>query len=45
MGRIFCDPDCCGFSVMVFIVSRQPYAGIICFALLTIKAFLVSQGK
>ena len=32
-------------AVMVFIVSRQPYAGIICFALLTIKAFLVSQGK
>lgn len=32
-------------AVMVFIVSRQPYAGIVCFALLTIKGFLVSQGK
>ena len=32
-------------AVMVFIVSRQPYAEIICFALLAIKAFLVSQGK
>jgi len=32
-------------AVMVFIVSRQPYAGIVCFALLTIKGFLVSQGR
>ena len=32
-------------AVMVFIVSRQPYAGIVSFALLTIKGFLVSQGK
>jgi transcriptional regulator with XRE-family HTH domain len=32
-------------AVMVFIVSRQPYAGTVCFALLTIKGFLVSQGK
>ena len=32
-------------AVMVFIVSRQPYAGIICFALLIIKGFLVSQGN
>lgn len=32
-------------AVMVFIVSRQPYAGVICFALLTIKGYLVSQGK
>jgi transcriptional regulator with XRE-family HTH domain len=32
-------------TVMVFIVSRQPYAGVICFALLTIKGFLVFQGQ
>jgi len=32
-------------AVMVFIVSRQPYVGIVCFALLIIKGFLVSQGK
>ncbi len=32
-------------AVVVFIVSRQPYAGLISFALLTIKGFLVSQGK
>lgn len=32
-------------AVMVFIVSRQPYAGVVCFALLTIKGFLVSQGR
>lgn len=32
-------------TVMVFIASRQPYAGVICFALLTIKGFLVSQGQ
>ena len=32
-------------AVMVLIVSRQPYAGIVCFALLTIKGFLISQGK
>ena len=31
--------------VVVFIVSRQPYAGLISFALLTVKGFLVSQGK
>ncbi|MCR5457573.1 MAG: helix-turn-helix domain-containing protein [Clostridiales bacterium] len=28
-------------AVAVFIVSRQPYAGIICFALLVIKGFLL----
>ncbi len=32
-------------AVMVFIMSRQPYAGIVCFALLTIKGFLITQGK
>ena len=32
-------------AVVVLIVSRQPYAGLISFALLTIKGFLVSQGK
>ena len=31
-------------AVMVFIVSRQPYAGIVSFALLTIKGFLCSQS-
>ena len=28
-------------SVMIFIVTRQPYAGIVCFALLVIKEFLI----
>ncbi|MBR0403641.1 MAG: helix-turn-helix transcriptional regulator [Eggerthellaceae bacterium] len=32
-------------AVAVFIACRQPYAGIICFALLVIKGFLVFQGK
>ena len=32
-------------AVMVFIMSRQPYAGIVCFALLTIKGLLITQGK
>ena len=32
-------------GVAVFIASRQPYAGIICFALLVIKGFLIAQGK
>ncbi|WP_165173665.1 helix-turn-helix domain-containing protein [Adlercreutzia sp. ZJ242] len=32
-------------SVAVFIASRQPYAGIICFALLVAKGFFISQGK
>lgn len=30
-------------SVMVFIVTRQPYAGIICFFLLVIKGFLIMK--
>lgn len=31
-------------SVMVFIVTRQPYAGIICFSLLVIKGFLIIKA-
>ena len=32
-------------SVTVFIVTRQPYAGIVCFALLVIKGFLIAKVK
>ena len=32
-------------SVMIFIVTRQPYAGIVCFALLVIKGFLIVKVK
>ncbi len=31
--------------VGVFIGTRQPYAGIVCFALLVIKAWLIIKGK
>ena len=33
------------FAVIVFITTRQPYAGIICFALLIIKCFLIAKVK
>ena len=32
-------------SVAVFIGTRQPYAGIICFSILVIKAWLIIKGK
>ena len=32
-------------SVAVFIVTRQPYAGIVCFAFLVIKGFLITKVK
>ena len=32
-------------SVGVFIAARQPYAGIICFSILVIKAWLIIKGK
>ena len=32
-------------SVTVFIVTRQPYAGIVCFAFLVIKGFLITKVK
>ena len=32
-------------SVAVFIVTRQPYAGIICFSFLVIKGFLTAKAK
>ena len=32
-------------SVIVFIVARQPYAGITCFSLLVIKGFLIAKVK
>ncbi len=32
-------------SVTVFIVTRQPYAGIICFAFLVLKGFLIVKVK
>jgi len=32
-------------SVMIFIVTRQPYAGIICFAFLVVKGFLIAKGS
>ena len=31
-------------AVCLFIITRQPYAGIICFALLIIKVFLIIKG-
>lgn len=32
-------------SVTVFIVTRQPYAGIVCFAILVMKGFLIAKVK
>ena len=32
-------------TVIVFIVTRQPYAGIVCFAFLVIKGFLIAKVK
>ena len=32
-------------SVTVFIVTRQPYAGIICFAFLVLKGFLIAKVR
>ena len=32
-------------SVTLSIVTRQPYAGIVCFALLVIKGFLITKAK
>ena len=32
-------------AVVVFITTRQPYAGIICFAFLVIKGFLITKVK
>jgi transcriptional regulator with XRE-family HTH domain len=32
-------------AVAVFIASRQPYAGMVCFSLLVIKGVLVVQGR
>ena len=32
-------------SVTVFIVTRQPYAGIVCFAFLVIKGLLIAKAK
>ena len=32
-------------AVIVFIATRQPYAGIVCFALLVIKGFLITKVK
>jgi len=32
-------------AVGIFIGTRQPYAGIICFAILVIKAWLIIKGK
>jgi transcriptional regulator with XRE-family HTH domain len=31
--------------VAVFILTRQPYAGIICLAVLVVKGFMVARGK
>ena len=33
------------FAVTVFIATRQPYAGIVCFAFLVIKGFLIAKIK
>ena len=32
-------------AVLVFIATRQPYAGIVCFAFLVIKGFLIAKTK
>ena len=32
-------------AVIVFIATRQPYAGIVCFAFLVIKGFLIAKVK
>ena len=32
-------------AVIVFIATRQPYAGIVCFAFLVIKGFLIAKAK
>ena len=32
-------------TVTVFIVARQPYAGIVCFSFLVIKGFLIAKAK
>ena len=32
-------------AVTVFIATRQPYAGIVCFALLVIKGFLIANAR
>ena len=32
-------------TVVVFITTRQPYAGIVCFAFLVIKGFLITKVK
>ena len=32
-------------SVMIFIATRQPYAGIVCFSFLVIKGFLIAKMK
>ena len=32
-------------AVIVFIAARQPYAGIVCFAFLVIKGFLITKVK
>ncbi len=32
-------------AVIVFIATRQPYAGIVCFAVLVIKGFLIAKTK
>ncbi len=33
------------FAVTVFMATRQPYAGIVCFAFLVIKGFLIAKVK
>jgi len=32
-------------AVIVFMATRQPYAGIVCFAFLVIKGFLITKAK
>ena len=32
-------------AVIVFMATRQPYAGIVCFAFLVIKGFLIAKTK
>lgn len=32
-------------ACVVFIITRQPYAGIICFSILAVKAYLMIRSK
>ena len=43
--RLFTGVALSILAVIVFIATRQPYAGIVCFAFLVIKGFLIAKVK